>query len=510
MAIYMTRFTKWLAKAGLDSKQYQLDGMVWILNRELNPTIGPPGGFLCDEMGLGKTILMLGTIISNFKSHNLIVLPLAVLEQWRSVIFKFCGHNALVYHGYKAKTTKLADLIAAPIVLTTYGMIATRKNKGYKSLLWQVNWDRLICDEAHHMRNAKSNTYKGALKLKASIKWMVTGTPINNKRNDFFNLCSVQGLDVTFRNIGSVDAAREIIRETVLKRTKKQVGIKMPDLNIHRIAVPFESPGEESLALNIHNLMGFAPVTAENVDMVIRQLGGADGVLPIFMLMRQVCVMPDLATGLLVRRAHRLDFDLDAFPVVRAPTSSKIAAVVSQVMDNRSSGKRKLIFCLFRREIREIESRLTARGMRCAIMDGSTSKKERKSVLSSPMPKKDWSEILMCRSLQPKYELIAQLIDPWLTPNVLIVQIQTACEGLNLQHFAEVYFTTPHWNPAVEDQAIARAHRIGQKQDVDVYRFITTFSDRDEDEDGRVRQLSLDEYCAHVQDVKREVAKMID
>ena len=130
--------------------------------------------------------------------------------------------------------------------------------------------------------------------------------------------------------------------------------------------------------------------------------------------------------------------------------------------------------------------------------------------LSSPMPKKDWSEILMCRSLQPKYELIAQLVDPWLTPNVLIVQIQTACEGLNLQHFAEVYFTTPHWNPAVEDQAIARAHRIGQKQDVVVYRFITTFSDRDEDEDGRVRQLSLDEYCAHVQDVKRDVAKIID
>ena len=116
----------------------------------------------------------------------------------------------------------------------------------------------------------------------------------------------------------------------------------------------------------------------------------------------------------------------------------------------------------------------------------------------------------MCRSLQPKYELIAQLVDPWLTPNVLIVQIQTACEGLNLQHFAEVYFTTPHWNPAVEDQAIARAHRIGQKQDVVVYRFITTFSDRDEDEDDPVRQLSLDEYCTHVQDVKREVAKIID
>ena len=114
----------------------------------------------------------------------------------------------------------------------------------------------------------------------------------------------------------------------------------------------------------------------------------------------------------------------------------------------------------------------------------------------------------MCRSLQPKYELIAQLIDPWLTPNVLIVQIQTACEGLNLQHFAEVYFTTPHWNPAVEDQAIARSHRIGQKQDVDIYRFITTFSARDKDPTD-VRKMSLDQYCERVQDVKRDADKLL-
>ena len=59
----------------------------------------------------------------------------------------------------------------------------------------------------------------------------------------------------------------------------------------------------------------------------------------------------------------------------------------------------------------------------------------------------------------------------------MIAQIQTCCEGLNLQHFAEVYFTTPNWNPAVEDQAIARAHRIGQKKEVDVYRFMTTFKE---------------------------------
>ena len=88
-------------------------------------------------------------------------------------------------------------------------------------------------------------------------------------------------------------------------------------------------------------------------------------------------------------------------------------------------------------------------------------------------------------------------INEYLMPQVLIAQIQTCCEGLNLQHFSEVYFTTPHWNPAVEDQAIARAHRIGQKNKVSVYRFITKFK----------VSMSLDEYCISVQQKKREKAK---
>ena len=94
---------------------------------------------------------------------------------------------------------------------------------------------------------------------------------------------------------------------------------------------------------------------------------------------------------------------------------------------------------------------------------------------------------------------------PWITYDVLILQIQTACEGLNLQHYAEIYFTTPHWNPAVEDQAIARAHRIGQKKPVNVYKFVTTFSKID----GESDQISLDQYCINVQNVKRKVQEQI-
>ena len=90
------------------------------------------------------------------------------------------------------------------------------------------------------------------------------------------------------------------------------------------------------------------------------------------------------------------------------------------------------------------------------------------------------------------------------TCDVLILQIQTGCEGLNLQQFSEIYFVSPHWNPAVEDQAVARCHRIGQNEAVDVFRF--AMKGFDEDENTK----TLDSYSASVQDVKRDVMTIID
>ena len=82
-----------------------------------------------------------------------------------------------------------------------------------------------------------------------------------------------------------------------------------------------------------------------------------------------------------------------------------------------------------------------------------------------------------------------------MTPDVLIIQIKSGCEGLNLQNYNDVYFTSPHWNPAVEDQAVARVHRLGQLKPVNVYHFISKFND----ESWSIDQLSLD-----IQRIKRE------
>jgi len=99
-------------------------------------------------------------------------------------------------------------------------------------------------------------------------------------------------------------------------------------------------------------------------------------------------------------------------------------------------------------------------------------------------------------------------IDKFIAPRVLIAQIQTANEGLNLQHFQDIYFTSPHWNPAVEEQAIARAHRIGQTSMVRVYRFI--MEDFEAEYEGQERPITMDRYCQIIQEQKRELTKMLD
>ena len=243
--------------------------------------------------------------------------------------------------------------------------------------------------------------------------------------------------------------------------------------------------------------MRFAPVTANNVDAIIQNLGSMyQSVFPIFMLMRQACVKPSMAYNSLLRRGMTYDMDEIQQNLARPDTSSKIKAVVDKVVANRTTRKSKLIFCLFRSEMDHIAMDLRENGFNPAIINGSTTKKQRRFALQAGLKDDEWLDIA------PQLpEAICRYINTYLAPNVLIAQIQTSCEGLNLQHFAEVYFTTPHWNPAVESQAIARCHRIGQKKDVNVYRFVTAFNDADDE-----RSMSLDQYCIEVQRVKKEIA----
>jgi SNF2 family DNA or RNA helicase len=155
--------------------------------------------------------------------------------------------------------------------------------------------------------------------------------------------------------------------------------------------------------------------------------------------------------------------------------SSKLDAVIKLMLERKDNGKGKIVFCHFQSEIDSIAQRLLDGGMlKVVTYDGRNSGGHNLATLAEPA-------------------------------DALVIQIQTGCEGLNLQHnFSEIYFVSPHWNPCVEDQAIARCHRIGQTKPVYVQRFeMNSFEKED------VSTKSIDKYVNDVQEGKRIVASEI-
>jgi SNF2 family DNA or RNA helicase len=323
---------------------------------------------------------------------------------------------------------------------------------------------------------------------------LITGTPIQNKVNDFYTLCDTLGLPCEYykrkRNIPS------LVNNFILRRTKKDVGIDLPKLNIHNRLICWRNDEERQLAHDLHGLVRLKPVSdsdsgscsdseidsetcsltessSDDFEMDSSPLGVVfESKLPLILLLkaRQVCIFPKL----LAPSFKGVSMDASDWSVYSEGMrqSSKLDEVVSTILKRRSNDKKKLIFCHFKREIDELVNRLSELGFRLAVVDGRISKSRRDGILTN-------NDL-----------------------DILILQVQTACEGLNLQQFSEVYFVSPHWNPAIEDQAIARCHRIGQTSSVDIFKF--QMGDIEDPESETVIP-TIEYYVSGVQNRKRNL-----
>lgn len=470
------KFKTWTSRVGLDQKPHQIEGVSWCITRENGsycdgesiPTgEGKPGGIIADEMGLGKTILMIGLMLVNFRQRSLIIVPPALLKQWEAEIERLTGHTPIVYHGYKKSKITAEQFLAAPIVLTTYGMVS----KKTKNPLMLVKWDRTIFDEAHHMRNQR-NAHKMALRLKSDITWMLTGTPIQNDITDLNALWKMLKININYTELylGSGELLKRLIRTYILRRTKADAGLELPDVIEEVIRVEWESESERDLCEELHSALEFS-------NSKFSQSPAAEELthwkLAAMVRCRQSCVKPQLLQAAYMNIARDYCGEEEMSKCLEPfLNKSKINAVVKKIVDRKDNGRKKLIFSHYRGEIDELKTQLEQSGLCVAFFDGRVSSYRREIVLTED------------------------------TADVLILQIKTACEGLNLQQFKEVYLVTPHWNPAVEDQAIARCHRIGQTENINVFRFLM--------EDFGIHTKNIDSYCRAVQERKRDFLKFIN
>ena len=468
----LSHFKSYLDRNDLTHNPYQYAGVRWCLKNELYPHIpNVRGGFLADEMGLGKTIMMIGLMFCNFQYKTLIVVPPALMEQWALQIFKTTGHKPIIYHGENKKNIQITDLKKSLAVITTYGTIVNkiRKNKKgdiYINKLYEINWSRIIFDEAHHLRNKKTNRNICVHSLKSKIKWLVSGTPIQNSLRDLINLCNILGVGqfITKENI------RDFIKNYMLRRTKSDVSINIPDVDINCKTIDWKNNNEKNMAQDIHSLISFSNVNSKNTHL----FDDIEKPLVRLMLVRQMCIYPPLIKNMPdYYHNNHLDYD------------SKMDYVSKFISKRINNNNGKIVFCHFRKEIDELVKRIAIQNTsaRINVIDGRTNLKQRNAILQD-------------------------------TYDVLVLQIQTCSEGLNLQDkYSEVYFTSPHWNPAIEDQAIARCHRIGQKKNVSVFKFVMsskTFVDNkkceEEEEEDDDKKVTADDYICIKQTMKRTLA----
>lgn len=481
----MKKFNILLGRANFSAKEYQQEGIEWCLKKELSQ--GIKGGIVADEMGLGKTLTLIGLMFINFKRRTLIVVPPVLLNQWAKEIFKCSGHKALKYHGQNKKNITEEELLKAPIVLTTYNMLLESKSKSKgkseekvkDNILTKIRWNRLIFDEAHHLRNKRTERYTSCGKIKSEIKWLISGTPIQNKRSDLYNLFRIIGIkDVNQDNV------KELAEKYILRRTKAEVGINLPPVIKEERQVQWTNKYEQQMSEELHSLLPNQThvfIKNSNVSSEVADLFEGKGILTAIMKARQSCIMPSLLTPDLREEINNGGIEEPRKYVKAIKSSSKLDAVVNLILERKDNGNGKIIFCHFRNEIDTIAQRLKKGGLQKVVTyDGRNSRTQGLNLSDAA--------------------------------DAIILQIQTGCEGLNLQaNFSEIYFVSPHWNPCVEDQAIARCHRIGQIKPTYVFKFAMsnfTRQKREEEEDEDEENLNpqtLESYVNQVQTLKRTI-----
>jgi SNF2 family DNA or RNA helicase len=414
-----------LAKDNLNGRlfaPYQREGVLWMLTME-NQESGPKGGFLCDEMGLGKTVQMVSTMLGNPKKSTLIVVPKSIITQWVGEIKKFAPQMSVHVYDGPNRTLKEADVVIMP-----YSLLSTHE----ETLVHKKTWDRIILDEAHEIRNKKSKLFKSVCRVNATIKWIVTGTPVFNSMEDFVSLCAFLGIDKALVQ-GMTNKIKDIY---ILRRTKDDLAkinerLRLPDCHFENVELdmfPDERQLYEFVFQDAQDTIREAfrhAISLNSKNMVI---------LECLLRARQCMIWPQMyLDGIAKKNGTQTEEWIGR--------SNKMETLFRMI--NSHPDEKTLVFCQFMGEMDYIQKKLECPTFR---IDGSVAKEERDK------------QVTLFKKAPPGA--------------VFIIQIKSGGQGLNLQEATRVYITGPSWNPATELQAVGRSHRTGQTKQVYVKKLI--------------------------------------
>lgn len=432
----------------------QHEGLREMLMKE-HPSREVAGGILAYEMGLGKTNLSTAVLLANPLPKTLILTPVGTLGHWKRTLSEFGGIQPYVLRAnFQGVLPDAPKVVLAPLSVfharpsknkASYGRPAgggTPVSNEPPSFLKSIDWDRIVLDEGQVIRNTHTQLHQKLCKLSARIRWILSGTPVNNKLRDLTSLAQWIGVP----DAHDLDA---IHRDFWIRRTMEEEGernprCKLPPLKQELVRLT-PSPPELQLYDLVEDrcMKKIARSTAPNTQRAQAMLA--------LLRLRQLCILPERFMQIALEEDPLSPCPgipcIPSSPIPSSPIpNTKVDYLIDDVI-KYAHKHQSLICCSFLEEMHYLERQFHARGISCEHIDGSMSSEDRETV--------------MANFNSPGGE----------GTRVLLLQILCAV-GLNLQSATRVYITTPQYNPCIELQAIGRAHRKGQTQVVTCVRLL--------------------------------------
>lgn len=415
-------------------KKLQFSGNLFPFQQQvLDWTQSVDRGIIGLEMGLGKTVITLAMICRKNYKRTLIVLPLQIIEQWRSSLVKFTNlkeGDIAIYQGPKRKSL---NLLRYRVIITTYDVIRMEM-PDEDSLLYNARefFECIILDEAHKIRNKKTQTFRTCSDLAANItaKWLLTGTTIHNKFQDFLTLCEFLKLSgISKTEFTKVVTSAEWKKKYYYRLTKAQCDLQLPEKTIHEHFLNFDEEHSDDYQQLLDEIKEIYETYMANPT----QLQFSHLIVKILRL-RQCCNHMDAhldpAHYKLARNRHD------------QATSAKFAKII-EIIQAAKRGDKLLIFSQWAHSLHLLAKQLDRYWIEYLQYDGSLDIGEKNQVL------------------QEFKEGQAQ---------VLMLTITSGGVGLDMSCANHVILMDSWWNQALEEQAIDRVYRIGQKKKVEVHR----------------------------------------